>query len=330
MFWAVEKGGLIMARVDTLTAYLCKFSYMQRNNPLLEKQREDIKSGKKPAFTFEEFIALYGQSASDVLIGESADRTISLSDENILPREFEGAKSWYISSKAGKQGQPMTVVKYKTGKRYDFGSDTAALYNHHIFIYENDNGIIAIFHRQNGSGCKSVFLETANDILRLKGLKLEMELLVPTFDNMSEMLASKITLQYVKPNDSSDIADNIRKKKTVVREVGLNLEVRDNSKIANIVHNMQMGKIGREQAFLLIKEEVGDTADFNEAEVKFRIGKRTKKVLWSDFENIAGVHDISAELHAGYKKTGKFVEELTKLSDKYFYEITQSGVADNE
>lgn len=45
-----------MARVDTLTAYRCKFSYLQRNNPLIEEQRENIKQGKVPEFAFKDFI----------------------------------------------------------------------------------------------------------------------------------------------------------------------------------------------------------------------------------------------------------------------------------
>lgn len=31
-----------MTKVDTLTAYRCEFSYLQRNNPLIEEQREEI------------------------------------------------------------------------------------------------------------------------------------------------------------------------------------------------------------------------------------------------------------------------------------------------
>lgn len=41
-----------MTKVETLTAYSCKFSYLQRNNPLIEEQREAIKEGKKPEYTF--------------------------------------------------------------------------------------------------------------------------------------------------------------------------------------------------------------------------------------------------------------------------------------
>ena len=32
-----------MARIETLTAYRCVFTYMQRNNPLIDECRENIK-----------------------------------------------------------------------------------------------------------------------------------------------------------------------------------------------------------------------------------------------------------------------------------------------
>ena len=146
-----------MARVNTLTAYRCKFSYMQRNNPIIDEQREDIKAGKRPEFSFGDFVALYSQNSTNLLVGKNSDRAISLSDDKISTRYIGKTKSWHISPIAGKQGRPMTVIKQTNGKRYNFASDAAALYDYHIFVYENEYGIIAIFHRQNGSGCKSVF-----------------------------------------------------------------------------------------------------------------------------------------------------------------------------
>lgn len=184
-----------MARVDTLTAYRCKFGYLQRNNPLIEEQREDIKQGKLPEFSFKDFIDLYCINDGNILIGKNTDRAISLSKDNISVRSLDGICSWYISPMAGKQGQPMTVVKQTTGRKYSFGADAAALYSYHIFVYEDNEGIIVVFHRQNSSGCKSVFLETANSILKTKGLKMEMDLIVPLSDETSEVTATKITLQ---------------------------------------------------------------------------------------------------------------------------------------
>lgn len=205
-----------MARVDTLTAYYCKFSYLQRNNPLINDLKNEIKSGKSPSFTFSDFISLYSDNSYKLLIGKNTDRAIELSKDRIDSRNLANTKCWYISPIAGKQGQPITVIKRSTGKKYDFGSDAAALYNYHLFVYESDDNIIAVFHRQNGSGCKSVFLETANNILKEKGLKLEMELIVPLSDVAEDITPTKITLQYIEANASSDAADNIRKKKQLL------------------------------------------------------------------------------------------------------------------
>ena len=72
-----------MSRVDTLTAYRCKFSYLQRNNPLIEKQREDIRLGKLPEFTFKDFIDLYCKDDGNILVGKNTDRAISLSRDSI-------------------------------------------------------------------------------------------------------------------------------------------------------------------------------------------------------------------------------------------------------
>lgn len=319
-----------MARVDTLTAYSCKFRYLQRNNPLINDLRNEIRTGKTPSFTFSDFISIYDDNSSDILIGKNSDRTLGLSRSRITLRNLKGIKSWHISPLAGKQGQPMTVIKRSTGKKYDFGSDAAALYNYHLFAYENNDEIIVIFHRQNGSGCKSVFLETANNILKEKGIKLEMDLIVPLSDTSKDVKPTKLTLQYIEENPSSDIADNLKKKKIIVRDIGLNLEVQDNSKIAAIIHNMQLGKISKETAFVTIKEEVSMMGDFNDAEVKFKIGKRTRKTSWNEFENIIGVHDISEELHTAYRNTRNFIDPLTKLADEYYYAIVDSGVVRDE
>ena len=166
-----------MVRIDTLTAYKCKFSYMQRNNPLLDEQRAAIKAGELPEYTFSNFIDDYTTFTGKLAIGENSDRAILLSHENVSKDKINGDTiRWHLRPRSGKQGKPITVMKIPTQKQYNFGSDSAALYDHHVFVYENSTSIVAIFHRQNGSGCKSVFLETANKVLKPKGLKLEMDL----------------------------------------------------------------------------------------------------------------------------------------------------------
>ena len=71
-----------MAKIETLTAYKCKFSYLQRNNPLLEKQREAIKEGKDPEYSFSDFIDVYQTYTKNLAIGENTDRAIILDEDN--------------------------------------------------------------------------------------------------------------------------------------------------------------------------------------------------------------------------------------------------------
>ena len=161
-------------------------------------------------------------------------------------------------------------------------------------------------------------------------LTMEMDLIIPLSDKADDVTATKITLQYVEPNDSSDIADNLKKKKKIIRDIGLNLEAQENSVFAGIMRNMQLGKISKEVAFAQIKTEVKNAEEFNDAEVKFKVGRRSKRLPWNEFEHIVGVHDISEELHAAYKHSNSFVEELTKLSDNYYNDIKRSGMISYE
>ena len=284
-----------MARIETLTAYKCKFSYLQRNNPLIEEQREAIKAGEEPEYSFSDFINTYQAYTENLAIGENTDRAIILSEDKISDKENEGIKKWHLVPSAGKQGKPV-------------------------------KGIYAIFHRQNGSGCKSVFLETANKAIKSKGLKLEMNLIVPMMDGIKDATATKITLQFTKQNKSSDAADNINgsKKKHIIRDLGLNLEAIENRKVLAIFKKMQAGKLDQAEAFAQIKAEFKDSDDYNDAEVNLRVGSRNRKVQWNEFESIMGSHDISYALHEACKVSHDFVGELTKLADKYYKDIIES------
>lgn len=107
-----------MARIETLTAYKCKFSYLQRNNPLIEEQREAIKAGEEPEYSFSDFINTYQAYTENLAIGENTDRAIILSEDKISDKENEGIKKWHLVPSAGKQGKPVTVIKKSSGKKY--------------------------------------------------------------------------------------------------------------------------------------------------------------------------------------------------------------------
>lgn len=316
-----------MAKIETLTAYKCSFEYLQRNNPLKEELQDKIKAGIPPEYTLENFISDFCEYTSSLAIGTVTERAILLPKENIFPRETKGEiKKWRIVPYAGKQGKPFRIVKTTTGQKYNFGADSAALYEHNIFMYESQDSVIAIFHRQSGSGCKSVISEVASKMLHEKGMKLDMELylpLVPPIDNSIQ--PTKIQLQYVRNIASSDVTENIPKKKRVevIQELGLNLESRENNVIRNILQEMKMGRISKEVAFARIKQNCPHTEIYNDAEIFLRIGKRQQKIRWGEFDSLLGNYDITESLHNMYKASGDYIGALSEIADEYYESIVK-------
>ena len=323
-----------MVKAEALTAYKCTISYMLRNNPLIESQSERIKAGLPPEYTFTDFIKDYIDVSSNLAIGQNTDRAILLSSENATNEQInDDVQRWYLNPRAGKQGKPITVIKTSTKKSYNFNADSAALYDHNIFAYEKAVDIVMIFHRQNGSGCKSVFLETANKILKTKGLKLSMDLCTSLTDDKSTAIPTKITLQYTKTTLSSDIAENYKggkRKQQIVRDLGFNLEVKDNANIFKIFRNMQLNKIDQTTAFAQIKAELPESESYNDAEIHLRIGKRAKTVKWNEFEDLIGNYEITEKLNARLRQGEKYIPALTKLSDEYYNSIIKSEEIDND
>lgn len=313
-----------MAKSETLTAYKCTFQYLQRNNPLKEELEEIMKAEIPPEYTFDDFVKDFSQYTSSMVIGKATERAILLPEENVYPHKRQGKiMKWRIVPYAGKQGKPFRIIKTSTNKKYDFGSDSAALYQHNVFMYQNEDSKIIIFHRQSGSGCKSVFLEVANRMLRDKGIKMEMELYLPLVSADENIQPTKLQLQYVRNIETTDIAENIHKKKRteVVQELGINLEVRENSAIKNILQEMKLGKINHDVAFARIKEICPHSGVYNDAEISLRIGKRHQKISWGEFDTLLGNYDITDQLHNKFKITGDFVGVLSDIVDEYYDSI---------
>lgn len=312
-----------MAKIETLVAYKCKFCYLQRNNPLKDELKEKIKEEIPPEYTFDDFIKDLAEYTSSLAVGKVTERAILLPEENIFPRSEKEIKRWRIVPFAGKQGKPFRIIKTSTGKKYDFGSDSAALYEHNIFMYQAEDSAIAIFHRQSGSGCKSIFLEVANNMLHEKGIKMEMELYLPLVSADENIQPTKIQLQYIRNIETTDIAESTHKKKRVevIQELGLNLESRENNAIKNILQDMKIGKINRDTAFAKIKQICPNAEIYNDAEILLRIGKRHQKIRWGEFDSLLGNYDITERLHTKFKLTGDYIGALAELTDEYYDSI---------
>lgn len=313
-----------MARSEVLTAYKCTFQYLQRNNPLKEELKEIMKAEMPPEYTFDDFIKDFSEYTASMVIGKATERAILLPEENVyLRKSRDQIRRWRIIPYAGKQGKPFRIIKTSTNKKYDFGSDSAALYQHNVFMYQDDDSKIIIFHRQSGSGCKGVFLEVANKMLCEKGIKMEMELYLPLVSADENIQPTKLQLQYVRTIETTDIAENIHKKKRteVIQELGLNLEARENNAIKSILQEMKLGKVNHDVAFARIKEICPNSGIYNDAEILLRIGKRHQKISWGEFDSLLGNYDITERLHNKFKITGDFIAVLSELADEYYDSI---------
>lgn len=313
-----------MVKVETLTAYKCEFSFMERNNPLIEEHRDAIREGQRPEYSFSNFIEDYVESTSKMAVGEGSDRGIMLDCSSVNNCTINGnVQRWHIIPLAGKQGKRITVYNTTNAVAERYGTDSAALYENHVFIYEERNSIIAIFHRQNGSGCKSVFLETANNMLRKKGYKLEMNLIMPLDCEYRDVTPTKLILKYMKDDSSTDIADNVggrKRKPKEIKNLAINLEAAENNRISRIIHAFKNGEIDQSTAFAEIRVEVSDEV-YNDAGIQVRIGNRHRTIAWNDFGNSLGSYDITERVNLRENRLRDIVDVLTEIADEYYYSI---------
>ncbi|MGD9604641.1 MAG: hypothetical protein AB7V00_00630 [Bacilli bacterium] len=191
-------------------------------------------------------------------------------------------------------------VENSNGKEYIFNEKWASTYAHNILIYQIENSFFAVFHRFGGSGCKTVFLEAANEILKSKGLKmmLDWKPSVSKSNNNTDVFPKSIKLKFEKDISSEDIADHVSgKRKTrvmTVKELTLDLRAKDNNIVRETLQNWRLKKLTKESAFKAIQKETSD--EYNDASITVKLGSTSKVVKWDDFENLFGGYDITEEL----------------------------------
>lgn len=305
--------------LHTLTAYHLKFSYMMRNNPLKEELDGKIKNGEKPQVTIEEVLAEF----VDLTQNRQYSSLINGGKVILLNKIEDGCtfepnkKRIFIIPNAGKINIPIQMVNIKQNKQpYNFGSDWASTYPHNVFIYEIENEYYIVCHRNGGSGCKTVLCSALNQILRNKGIKVEMNWMPPFVENsLPSYDVDKISLIY-EENKSSDIADEPAKKqkKVQIKELTLSLKTGRFNAIDDLLHSYKAKEITKEETFEKIKSEVNDN-QYNNASLIIRIGKIKKKVAWDDVENLIDGFDITENVFG--LKGEEFVKELKKCSDNF-------------
>ena len=309
--------------IHTLTAYKLEFSYMKRNNPLREELEEKIKNEEEPHIVLteliNEFIKKTTNSEYDAL--SNGGKIILLDKIEHIENPKPNVKRVFIKPSAGKRDKPIYIVNLKNrNQKYNFKKDCAATYSNNLFLYEINDEYYCICHRHGSSGCKTIFASAMNQILKTKGIKMEMNWMPPNVEGSNSVFdIDKITLIY-EENKSSDIADEPtrKKKKITVKELTLNLNQIFPS-IKGIMKRYQLKEISQESAMNEIKNTVNDQG-YNNACVSVKIGNAHKKVAWDDLEGLIDGFDITEKV----ANTGdNFIQTLTQCADDFIFELLE-------
>jgi len=294
--------------------------------------REHIQNGDEPEYSLSDFMTDYIDAVSSLAVGVSADRAIRLNQiTSTTTFQNRDVLRVHLQPKAGKYGESITVIASQ--QEHSFDKDAAALYDYNVFFYESNREIIAIFHRKGMSGCKTVFLETANKTLRNKGIKFEMSLIMPlnrTY-NTQGATPSKIGIQWLVPKKkSSDIADELdetdfpeskKKNEKWIQKLEIDLKPAQSSGIKGIIERFTGGEINKQTAFAEIKTKcvIPDNVDnFNDAFIQYQIGSRRFTVRFGEIENQIGAYDITNTLNSS-----NFLNSLISNADNYYQRIVE-------
>ena len=308
--------------VQTLTAYRLEFSYLKRNNPLKDTLKDKL--DESVDYSLDKFVSeLAKKSTKDYDFSKETGRLLVLFPEDVeQPKAISSHKiRYFFKPSFGKRNLPTTMIPPSAAERtVTFPPNWTSTTKANVFLYNIDQTYYAVFHRFGGSGCKTVFLSTANAVLKEEGLKLEMTWL--PFGRDDEDLESAepaaISLIYKKQVSSSDIADHLngaspKKRLIKVKELNLNLNFPEYNSIRNFLHRFQAKEISKNATLDGIKESVGD-GQYNDATVTLRMGRFRRRVRWDDFEQLFNGYDITEEMKG---PESLFFDRLKDCSDKF-------------
>lgn len=190
-----------------------------------------------------------------------------------------------------------------------------------MYIYEfDDDNTYLICHRYGHSGCKTIFQMVSNEALKDKGIKLDLELILPpSLEDGTDYDVQKITMTCSVVSSSSDIADHVGKqaKQKVIKSLTLDLQSGEFSPILRTIDDLKLKRVTKEEAFTTLKTEVSDE-QYNGAKVLIKIGSSRRTIDWNTFENAFEGKDITEKIR---KSNLNFNDALSQCSDEYISEI---------
>ena len=299
----------------SFVAYQCKICAKYHNDNLL------IKSDKnKNPIVLEKLLDEYFSFIRECKIDQYTSRTILLENEKEEEIIYEDINRIVIHPKAGKAKENFTVVEHETNKITKFDGDkNSAIYSHSVFCYVKGEQNVFIFHRYGQSGCKTAILNTFNEFLANKGLICHFDVLVSNgmFEGNEKYYPEKLSLITTYEDISSDITDNIGKKKSkkVEQEVIIALNAPKAEKVGDYLRNIIKKKPTIDELkSILIENSYPD--QFDDAKLTLKFGKVRRKINLSEFTGLIAEYDITNDID--YHADGSIIKEsLYNLADQY-------------
>ncbi|MGD9604640.1 MAG: hypothetical protein AB7V00_00625 [Bacilli bacterium] len=91
--------------VHTITAYDLRFKYLERNNPLKEGLKEQIKNKEEPNYDLEHFFADFVEGIKDKSIAKSSGKILVFTGIEEIEK-VDLTTRYYLRPNAGKRGIP--------------------------------------------------------------------------------------------------------------------------------------------------------------------------------------------------------------------------------
>lgn len=299
----------------SFTAYQCRICHKYSTENLLVKTDENDEP-----IDLSELLDGYFNYIKKSKIDDYTSRTILLERAKEEANINSQVKRIVVHPLAGKANEDFTVVTHDTNAITMFdGSKNSAIYSHTVFCYLKGVKNVFIFHRYGQSGCKTAFQNTFNDFLFSKGLICHLDVLMSEgmFEGHEKYHPEKLSLITTYEDVSSDLADNIGKKKQkkVEQETIIALNA---PKAVNVVEYLR--NITKKQPTIaelksvLIKDSFTD--QFDDAKLTLKFGKVRRKISLSEFSGLIAEYDITNELEY-YANGSVKLESLYALADQY-------------
>lgn len=237
-----------------------------------------------------------------------------------------GIERIHITPDSGRRGRPTKMYSTEEDNRepYTFGVNWTPTNSNNVFLYHFPNDkIYCVFHRVGHSGCKTIFMSLCNELLKSKGIIMDMMWIPPHSkkEKRESFDINGIRLIYRENFESSDVADKLakgRRKERIVNDLRIDLKSTHNSKFKEITSSLKNRLCSKQEILEKINPILND--DYNEVLVRVSFGGVTRTVPWDDIENIFSGFDVTDEV----KNTGPdFLNKLTKCSDDYIFELNK-------